>query len=221
MKLWELGKKVGDLSDKLKDVPCDGIRLDFESFPEAEKLLFRKVWEIKEKYGDSPPADVIEANMEFIFKAAEVVSWRVLQMFMFVMRMSFGGDEIEEWYFKLHFYNFFEDLKECLQRVRKWSEKDREEFLRDMKESGMLNKVFRIPRGSSGEDLKRRSRQERHNYSRKSKSRRDSACKNEQSPLESAAPSFFFGQPVFGFSSRHYCVTKELLSRILLNRFSQ
>jgi len=85
--------------------------------------------------------------MEFVFKAAEVVSWRVLQMFMFVMRMSFAGDEIEEWYFKLHLGNFFEDLKECLQRVRKWSLKDREEFLADMKRDGMMDKVFRIPRG--------------------------------------------------------------------------
>ena len=31
--------------------------------------------------------------------------------------------------------------------MRKWSEKDREEFLLDMKQSGMMNKVFRIPRG--------------------------------------------------------------------------
>jgi len=66
---------------------------------------------------------------------------------MFVMKELLGGDEVEEWYFKLHFYNFFEDLKECLGNVRKWSEKDREEFLLDMKQSGMMNKVFRIPRG--------------------------------------------------------------------------
>jgi len=31
--------------------------------------------------------------------------------------------------------------------VRKWSEKDRDEFLRDMKQDNMINKVFRIPRG--------------------------------------------------------------------------
>jgi imidazoleglycerol phosphate dehydratase HisB len=60
---------------------------------------------------------------------------------------AFCWDEIEEWYFKLHFYNFFEDLEECLAHVRRWSEKDREEFLQDMKEHGMMNKVFRIPRG--------------------------------------------------------------------------
>jgi hypothetical protein len=72
--------------------------------------------------------------VELVFKAREVVSWRVLELFMFVMKELLGHDEIEEWYFKLHFYNFFEDLKECLENVRRWTEKDREEFLCDMKQ---------------------------------------------------------------------------------------
>jgi hypothetical protein len=61
------------------------------------------------------------------------------------MKELLEEDEIEEWYFKLHFYNFFEDLKDCLANVRRWNEKDREEFLKDMKEHDMMNKVFRIP----------------------------------------------------------------------------
>lgn len=147
MKSWRLNRRVGALSEKLKSVSSDVVRIDFDSFSEPEKQLFRRIWEIEEKYGSSPPADVIEANKEFIFKAREVVSRRVLELFMFVMGEVLGGDEIEVWYFKLHFYNFFEDLKDCLKNVRKWSEKDREEFLRDMKQNGMMNKVFRIPRG--------------------------------------------------------------------------
>ena len=147
MKTWKLDRKLGNLSEKLKAVSSEGIRIDFDSFPEPERLLLRKVWEIEEKYEGSPPADVIEANAEFIFKAREVIGWRVIELFMFVMQELLGSDEIEEWYFKLHFYNFFEDLKECLERVRKWSEKEREEVLKDMKENGMMNKVFRIPRG--------------------------------------------------------------------------
>jgi hypothetical protein len=151
MKTCELEKRVSDLSDKLKDAPCDGIRLDFDSFPEPEKLLFRRFWEIQEKYGFSPPADVLAANAELIFKAREVLSWRVSELFISVMR-ALLTDEVEEWYFKLHFYNFFEDLKECLANVRKWSQKDREKFLRDMKQNDMMNKVFRIPRGFSDSD---------------------------------------------------------------------
>lgn len=138
---------MGALSEKLKPVSSDVIRIDFDSFSEPEKQLFRKIWEIERKYGSSPPVDVIEANKEFIFKAREVISRRVLELFMFVMGEVLGGDEIEVWYFKLHFYNFFEDLSDCLKNVRKWSEKDREEFLRDMKQNDMMNKVFRIPRG--------------------------------------------------------------------------
>lgn len=157
MKPWHLNRRVSDLSEKLEPVQSDVVRLDFDSFSEPEKQLFSKVWEIYAKYGDSPPADVIEANKEFIYKATEVISWRVLELFMFVNRELLGEDEIEEWYFKLHFYNFFEDLKECLQRVRKWPEKEREKFLKDMKESGMINKAFRFPRGPSVEDLKKHS----------------------------------------------------------------
>jgi len=138
---------VDDLSEKLKSVPSDVVRIDFDSFSEPEKQVFRKVLEIEEKYGASPPADVLKANMEFVFKAREIVSWRVVELFMFVMRETLGGDETEDWYFKLHFYNFFADLAECLANVRKWSEKDREEFRDDMKQNDGWNKVFRIPRG--------------------------------------------------------------------------
>jgi hypothetical protein len=153
---------VGALSEKLKPVQSDVVTLDFDFFSEPERQLFRRIWEIQEEYGLNPPADVLEANKELIFKALEVYSWRVVQLFMFVMEGCLGKDEVEVWYFKLHFYNFLEDLKECLANVRKWSEKDREEFLRDMKQSGMIEKVFRIPRGPDIEDLrKRRNKRER------------------------------------------------------------
>jgi hypothetical protein len=146
LKSWYLNRRVGALAEKLKPVSSDVIRLDFDSFSEPEKQLFNRIREIEQKYGSSPPVDVIEANWELIFKAREIIAWRVIELFMFVMKELLGADEIEEWYFKLHFFNFFEDLKDCLTNVRKWSEKDREEFLRDMKQNDMMNKVFRIPR---------------------------------------------------------------------------
>jgi hypothetical protein len=55
---------VSALSEKLKPVSSDVIRLDFDSFSEPEKQLFNKIWEIEQKYGSSPPTDVIEANAE-------------------------------------------------------------------------------------------------------------------------------------------------------------
>jgi hypothetical protein len=60
---------------------------------------------------------------------------------MFVMKELLEEDEIEEWYFKLHFYNFLEDLKECLANVGRWTEKDREEFLHDLKEACQLLEI--------------------------------------------------------------------------------
>jgi hypothetical protein len=102
---------VGALSEKLKPVQSDVIRIDFDSFTEPEKQLFNRIREIEAEYGSSPPADVIDANAELIFKAREIIGWRVIQLFMFVMKELLEQDEIEEWYFKLHFYNFFEDLK--------------------------------------------------------------------------------------------------------------
>lgn len=162
MKPLELNRRVGNLSEKLKGVPSDGIRIDFESFPELEKQLLRTVWAIHEKYGSAPPADVIEANADLIFKAREVIFRRVLELFLFVMPNVFGCGEIEEWYFKLHFYNFFADFTECLKNVRKWPEGEREEFLRDLKRNGMINRVFRVPRGPGKDDLrKRRIKRER------------------------------------------------------------
>lgn len=160
MKSWQLDRRVGALSEKMKPVQSDIVTLDFDSFTEPEKQLFRKIWEIQNEHGLNPSADVLEANKEFIFKALEVYSWRVTQLFTFVMEASLGKDEVEVWYFKLHFYNFFEDLRECLVNVRRWSGKDREEFLRDMKEHDALNKVFRIPRGSGTEDLKKKRKKQ-------------------------------------------------------------
>jgi hypothetical protein len=161
MKSWQLNRKIGALSEKLKPVQSDIVRLDFDSFTEPEKQLFNKIWEIQDEYGLNPPADVIEANKELTFKALEVIFRHVLELFLFTVPKTFCWDEIEEWYFKLHFYNFFKDLEECLERVRKWSAEEREEFLKDMKESGMINKVFRIPRSSGIEGLKTRKKQER------------------------------------------------------------
>ncbi len=82
------------MSEKLKPVSSDVIRLDFDSFSEPEKQLFNRIGEIQQEYGFSPPADVIEANKELIFKASEVIAWRVLELFMFVMKELLGGDEI-------------------------------------------------------------------------------------------------------------------------------
>ena len=49
--MLDLNRRVDDLSESLKDAASGSvIRLDFDSFSEAEKLVFRKVDEIKGEY---------------------------------------------------------------------------------------------------------------------------------------------------------------------------
>jgi len=153
LRFGRLEKKVGSLEEKLKPVPSEGVRIDFDSFSDPEKLLFRRIWDIEEKYGFSPPPDVLVADMELLLKAGEIVCMRVTELFMVVLRGFLARGEVEEWFLKLHFYNFLEDLCECVSNVRKWSVQDREEFLRDMNEKGWKDTVYRIPRGFSEYDF--------------------------------------------------------------------
>ncbi len=50
MKPSQLTKRIEELSEKLKPVPSEGIRLDFNSFTEPEQLVILKNFELNEKY---------------------------------------------------------------------------------------------------------------------------------------------------------------------------
>ena len=139
---------MNDLSEKLKAAPDERvIRIDFGSFSEPEKVLIRKIWDLQEEHGDNLPPEVLEANKELVFKANEVLFRYVVNTLKFTLLCFMGDpeDEIHRWYFNLHFHNFFLDLFECLQRVQKWPEKEREWFLGFLKEDGAKDRVFRFP----------------------------------------------------------------------------
>jgi hypothetical protein len=144
-----LFKRVESLCEKLRDKSSGNIlRIDFDSFSEEEKHLFRKVDEIEEKYLQTGSIENLAENFELICKNLEVIFRRVRELYCYVVPMVLGSDgtsEIVEHFFRLHFYNFEADLTECLAHVRTWSEKDREEFLLDLKKNGPI--FFRIPRG--------------------------------------------------------------------------
>ncbi len=120
-----------DLSEKLHDEPTERVaRLDFSSFTEPEQQLIQKIWSLQEKYGSELPAEVSKANEELLWKTETILCKYVLDTFKFVMLYLLGDCEskIDKWYFNLHFYSFFQNLKECLTRVHNWSQTDREKF---------------------------------------------------------------------------------------------
>ena len=116
------------------------IKIDVNSFSEAEQLLFRKVDEIEEKYRETGSIEVLAENSDLIFKTLEVLLMRIRELYCYAVPMVLGCDEtneIVEYFFRLHFYNFEVDLTDCLAQVNEWSESDRDEFLLDSKEKWM------------------------------------------------------------------------------------
>jgi hypothetical protein len=154
LKAWQLKRRVDGLSKELSDPGSGGIvHLDFESFPEAEKLLFHKVGEIEAEFLRTGSTENLEKRMELILKEFEVVLRRVTELYCFAVPICLGSvvdREIAEYFFKLHFYNFEADLSECLEHVRTWSDEDRAEFVADLKKNGSM--LFRIPRGFGEDD---------------------------------------------------------------------
>ena len=147
MKAWKLDKRVNRLSEQLADSIHTQIKLDVNSFSEAEQLLFRKVDEIEEKYRKTGSIEVLVENSDLISKYLEVLLTRLRELYCYAISAVLGCDktnEVVEYFFRLHFYNFEADLTECLARVGAWSEKDREKFLLDLKKNGAV--FFRIPR---------------------------------------------------------------------------
>ncbi len=149
MKNERLFRRVESLSEKLADKTSGNlVHIDFDSFSEEEKHLFRKVDEIEEKFLQTGSMEPAAENFELIYKNLEVILRRVREMYCYVVPMVLGSDgtkEIVEHFFKLHFYNFEADLTECLKKVRTWTEKEQRDFLSDLQKNGPC--LFRIPRG--------------------------------------------------------------------------
>jgi len=135
-----LTKKIEDLSEKLKPAPSDGIRIDFYSFTEPEQLLLLKNFELDDKHRYGWTREAIMENKELILKGNHIVIERVIELFLFVMPRALMLDEVEQWFFKLNFNVFLERWIECQKNVSKWSKKDREDFLRDIKKKPETDK---------------------------------------------------------------------------------
>ena len=156
VKNFLLGKRIDNLSKKINDPnPEEIIHIDFESFSDAERILFQKAAEIEEEWQKTGKEEILLKNAELLLKPSEIIFRRITELYCYVATTLLAGGqnkEIVDYFFKLHFYNFETYLYECLSHVRTWTDKDREEFLSDLKENGVH--LFRIPRGFNEDNCK-------------------------------------------------------------------
>ena len=133
MKPSQLTKRIEELSEKLKPVASEGIRIDFYSFTEPEQLVLLKNFELHEKYGSRWTREAILQNQEIILKGNRIFISRIIELFQFAMARALMLDEVEQWFFKFNFSDFLRRWIECQKNVSKWSKEKREDFLRDLK----------------------------------------------------------------------------------------
>ncbi|MBE3116715.1 hypothetical protein IMZ68_05865 [Candidatus Bathyarchaeota archaeon] len=69
-----------------------------------------------------------------------------MELFVEVIPASFCCDELEEWYFKLYFYNFWLDWVDSMKELRKMPKEQRDKLLCERREMGLLDRVFRLKR---------------------------------------------------------------------------
>jgi len=151
-------KRVENITEKLKDPTANSLlRIDVNSWSEAENVLFRKGDEISEEYYRTGNIDVLVKNSDIIYKNIEVMWKRITDLYCYTAPASICGitgleHEIVEYLFKLHFLNFEIDVFEAVRNLQSWEEKDRQEFLSDLKKNGP--RLFRIPRGFNEDNTK-------------------------------------------------------------------
>ena len=145
----KLVKRINSLTEKINDNDNAAIiHFDFNSFSDAEKTLFRKVNKIENEFQETGNEDILLKNADLMLKPSEILVKRTTELYCHVLPTVLGyfeNRELVDFFFKLHFYNFETDLAECLENVSTWTDKDKEEFLIDLKKSG--TQLFRIPRG--------------------------------------------------------------------------
>jgi len=147
LKSWQLNRRVNSLSKNLADPVKTETRIDWNCLSEPERQLLDKVQEIVDEYAPaSPPQDVIEKNADLWNKGLEIFAMRAMELFVDVMPASLCCDELEEWYFKMYFYNFLFDWLESVQKLREMPKERREALLCERKDMGLLDRLFRLPR---------------------------------------------------------------------------
>jgi hypothetical protein len=138
---------VNDLSQDLTDPAQTETRIDINCLSQPERELFKRIEEIVEEYKPAnPPNDIIEENGDLWYKGLEIFGRRATDLFVEVVPDSLCCDELEKWYFKLYFHNFWLDWMDSIKEVRKMSKKQHDTLLCERREMGLLDRVFRLKR---------------------------------------------------------------------------
>jgi hypothetical protein len=147
LKPWQLNRKVEGLSTKIDSPAKTETCFDINCFSEPERHLLNKIQEITDRYAPAmPPKDVIEKNADLWYKGLEIFGRRATELFVEVVPDSLCCDELEQWYFKLYFHNFWLDWMDSIKEVRKMPKEKRDELLLERREMGLLDRVFRLKR---------------------------------------------------------------------------
>ena len=143
MKPWQLNRKIKGLSNRIDDSIETETRFDINCLSEPERRLLDKVQEIVDKYAPGrPPQDVIEKKGDLWQKGLEIFARRATELFVDVMPASLCCDKLEEWYFKIYFYNFLFDWLERVEQVREMPKEKRDALISERKETGMLDTEY-------------------------------------------------------------------------------
>ncbi len=147
MKPWQLNKRVNTLASQLADCTKTDTTIDWNCLSEPEQQLLIKVDEIIKQYAPSqPPQDIIEKYADLWYKGLEIFGRRATELFVEVVPESFCCDELEKWYFKLYFHNFWLDWMESIQKARDMPKEQLDALIAERREMGILDKVFRLKR---------------------------------------------------------------------------
>jgi hypothetical protein len=147
LKPWQLNKRVNSLSAKMLDQPKTNTTIDWNCLSEPERQLLAKVNEITKQYAPAqPPKDIIEKYADLWYKGLEIFGRRATELFVETVPDSLCCDELEKWYFKVYFYNFWLDWMDSIKELREMPKEQRDALLCERREMGKLNMVFRIPK---------------------------------------------------------------------------
>jgi len=106
-------KRIGRLEEKMTvpEFEWGSTRIDRECLSERERMLFQKVQEITEQYGDDPrriPDNVLVENSEIARKALEIMARRVFDLFKTIIdEVYLKEDNLNKWVFWCRFLAFW------------------------------------------------------------------------------------------------------------------